>query len=114
MTAGEVVATIVETMSGADRSSYAEARASAQVTLAEARKRAAVAERDAARAGELGGVLSEREEVVARKVAQGKSNRAIADELDVTEGTMKVFLSKIFAKLGISNRTELAIMVKGL
>lgn len=59
------------------------------------------------------GVLTDREEVVARKVAQGKSNRDIASELDVTEGTVKVFLSKIFAKLGISNRTELALMVQG-
>lgn len=70
VTAGEVVATIVETMSGADRSSYAEARASAQVTLAEARKRAAVAERDAARAGELGGVLSERERLERDQVVE--------------------------------------------
>lgn len=59
--AGDVLATITETMSGAERSSYVEARAAAMVEVAEARKRLAAAEADLTRSAELGGVLSERD-----------------------------------------------------
>jgi cobalt-zinc-cadmium efflux system membrane fusion protein len=68
--AGEVLATIVETMSGADRSSYGETRAAAKVRLAEARKALAVAERDFARIGGLGEVLSERERLEREKAVE--------------------------------------------
>jgi len=40
--------------------------------------------------------------------ARGLRNREIAEELGVTEGTVKVYLHSIFEKLGVSTRTELA------
>jgi len=33
----------------------------------------------------------------------------IANELGVTEGTVKVYLHGVFEKLGVSSRTELAV-----
>ena len=36
-------------------------------------------------------------------------NREIAEELGVTEGTIKVYMHAIFEKVGVSSRTELAI-----
>jgi two-component system, NarL family, nitrate/nitrite response regulator NarL len=53
--------------------------------------------------------LSDRERDVSRLVAQGLRNRAIADELGLSEGTIKVYLNRIYEKLGISSRTELLL-----
>jgi cobalt-zinc-cadmium efflux system membrane fusion protein len=86
--AGEVLATITESMSGADRSSYGEARAAAKVRLAEARKSLVVAERDFARIGGLGQVLSERErlerekavDVAREEVRQAEASAAALDD----------------------------------
>lgn len=53
--------------------------------------------------------LAPRERQLIRYVRRGLRNREIAKELGVTEGTVKVYLHAIFEKLGIKNRTELAI-----
>jgi len=53
--------------------------------------------------------LAPRERELVRYVRQGLRNREIAKELGVTEGTVKVYLHAIFEKLGVKNRTELAI-----
>jgi two-component system nitrate/nitrite response regulator NarP len=53
--------------------------------------------------------LSRRERELVALVAQGLRNREIARELGITEGTVKVYLNAIFDKLGVANRTELAI-----
>jgi two-component system nitrate/nitrite response regulator NarP len=53
--------------------------------------------------------LAPRERELIRYVRQGLRNREIAKELGVTEGTVKVYLHAIFEKLGVKNRTELAI-----
>ena len=50
------------------------------------------------------GSLSEREVQVLRLVAAGKTNRAIADELFISEKTVARHVSNIFDKLGVSNR----------
>jgi two-component system nitrate/nitrite response regulator NarP len=42
-------------------------------------------------------------------VRKGLRNREIAAQLGVTEGTIKVYLHNVFDKLGVKNRTELAI-----
>jgi ATP/maltotriose-dependent transcriptional regulator MalT len=49
--------------------------------------------------------LSEREAQVLRLLAAGKTNRAIADELFISEKTVARHVSNIFNKLGVSNRT---------
>lgn len=54
------------------------------------------------------GGLTAREREVAWLVAQGKSNRAIADELVVGVSTVEAHITHIFSKLGFSSRTQLA------
>jgi DNA-binding NarL/FixJ family response regulator len=56
-------------------------------------------------------LLTQREKEVAKLVAQGKSNKDICHILFLTEGTVKNYLSKIFEKLELTNRTELALFV---
>ena len=50
-----------------------------------------------------------RERELIKCVSQGLRNREIAKQLGVTEGTVKVYLHNVFDKLGVKNRTELAI-----
>jgi DNA-binding NarL/FixJ family response regulator len=49
--------------------------------------------------------LSPREHQVLILVAQGETNRGVASRLHVTEATVKTYLARIFAKLGVSDRT---------
>lgn len=55
--------------------------------------------------GALPGGLTEREAEVLRLVAAGKSNRAIAGELFLSQKTVARHLSNIFTKLGVSSRS---------
>lgn len=50
--------------------------------------------------------LTERERQVLGQLALGKTNKEIAQELVITERTVKFHVSSIFSKLGVSNRTE--------
>ena len=52
--------------------------------------------------------LTEREESVLVRVAEGKSNAKIAAELNLSESTIKFHLRNLFAKLGVANRNEAA------
>jgi DNA-binding NarL/FixJ family response regulator len=54
------------------------------------------------------GKLTAREVDVARLVARGYSNRAIAEQLFISESTVKVHVRHILEKLGARSRTELA------
>lgn len=54
--------------------------------------------------------LAPRERAIARLVRAGLRNREIADELGLTEGTVKVCLHRMYEKLGVANRTELAML----
>lgn len=51
--------------------------------------------------------LTERELQVVRLAATGKTNRAIANELCLSEHTVKNYLFKVFEKLGVTSRVEL-------
>jgi DNA-binding NarL/FixJ family response regulator len=53
--------------------------------------------------------LSKREEEIARLVAEGMSNRQISQQLTLSEHTIKNYLFRIFEKLGVSTRVELAL-----
>jgi two-component system nitrate/nitrite response regulator NarP len=53
--------------------------------------------------------LTRRERDLVELVRQGLKNRDIAAQLGVTEGTVKVYLHTIFDKVGVENRTELAM-----
>ena len=50
--------------------------------------------------------LSPREREVLTLIAQGKSNRTIADELFLSERTIEGHVARIFAKLGVRSRAE--------
>jgi len=54
--------------------------------------------------------LSGREIEVLRRVAAGKSNKLIAAELDISEGTVKTHMKSILPKLDASDRTH-AVMI---
>lgn len=53
--------------------------------------------------------LSERETEIIRLIARGLPNKVIAQQLSVSEKTIKNHISRIFAKLGITARTQAAI-----
>lgn len=55
--------------------------------------------------------LTQRELDVVKLVAQGKSNKDICHMLFLTEGTVKNYLTKIFGKLELTSRTELALFI---
>jgi DNA-binding NarL/FixJ family response regulator len=55
-------------------------------------------------AGRAGG-LSAREAEVLRLIAEGRTNRAIATELGISERTVDRHVSNIFAKIGVSSRS---------
>lgn len=52
--------------------------------------------------------LTPREREVLARVAAGRTNRQIAEELFISESTAGVHVSNILAKLGVSSRTEAA------
>ena len=54
-------------------------------------------------------VLTEKEMMVVAGVTQGLRNRDIAQEMGATEQVIKNYLRKIYSKLGISDRLELAL-----
>lgn len=54
--------------------------------------------------------LSEREREVLRLLANGLSNSDIAKTLFLSEGTVKNYVSVIFSKLGVTDRTQAAIL----
>jgi DNA-binding CsgD family transcriptional regulator len=69
----------------------------------------ALAESPPARAMQRGiAELTKREQDVVDAVAEGLSNREIAARLRLSEHTVKNYLFRIFEKLGVSNRVEVA------
>ena len=57
--------------------------------------------------------LTEREGAILELIGAGKSNRDIAQALDLAEGTVKNHVSNILSKLHARSRTELAIRALG-
>ena len=57
-------------------------------------------------------LLTERERQIMRWVSEGLSNKEIARQLNISEGTIKVHLHHIFEKLAIKHRTALAALAK--
>jgi len=53
--------------------------------------------------------LTERQLDVLRLIIQGKPNKLIARELQLSEGTVKIHLASIYRALNVSNRTEAAM-----
>ena len=57
------------------------------------------------------GALSAREHEVAGLVAEGRTNREIAGRLFLSEKTIETVLSRVFRKLGVRSRVEVAALV---
>ncbi|MFI2365582.1 LuxR C-terminal-related transcriptional regulator [Promicromonospora sp. NPDC019610] len=60
--------------------------------------------------GQWTDLLTERELDVARLVVQGRTNRQVAANLYVSVRTVEVHLGRVFRKLGVRSRTELAVL----
>ena len=54
--------------------------------------------------------LTQREHDILSHLAEGRSNRDIAQRLYLSEKTVKAHLAAIFRKLGVTNRTQAAMM----
>jgi len=54
--------------------------------------------------------LTKRERQIVARVARGRTNREIAQELNIGEQTVKNHLSGIFEKMQVRNRLELALL----
>ncbi len=57
--------------------------------------------------------LTERQKAVLEHLGRGESNKAIARRLGIREGTVKVHVRQIMRKLGVANRTQVAIACAG-
>ncbi len=55
--------------------------------------------------------LTERQTEVLSLMAHGKSNRSIAEQLGLSEGTVKIHITAIFKALGVSSRTQALVTV---
>ena len=58
--------------------------------------------------------LTPRELEIVRMVAHGLRNKAIAERLSISEGTVKVHLHNIYEKLGVEGRMELLLLAQEL
>jgi NarL family two-component system response regulator LiaR len=54
--------------------------------------------------------LTRREQEVLELLASGRSNKRIAFELGISEKTVKAHVGRVLAKLGVSDRTEAAVL----
>ncbi len=64
---------------------------------------------ETAKAADTESILSEREQEIARLIAQGATNKEIAENLFITENTAKVHVKNILNKLELKNRQQLAV-----
>jgi len=55
-------------------------------------------------------LLTDRERSVLKLLAQGQSNKNIGKTLQLTEGTVKGYVSNILAKLKLEDRTQAALL----
>jgi DNA-binding NarL/FixJ family response regulator len=58
--------------------------------------------------------LSPQQFKVLTRVAEGRLNKQIADELGIQERTVKAHMSAIFEKLGVRNRTQAGVLLRTL
>ena len=76
---------------------------------ADAAQRARLAEGDV-RGAKLAG-LTPREEALMHRVAAGKLNKVIADEMNISVRTVEVYRARVYAKLGVRSAAELATLL---
>ncbi len=101
----EVPATILATLE--DRARDIDPEATARRVLAELERRPATpAPAAAGPAGAPPDLLTDREAEILGLVADGLTNRTIAETLYLSTGTIKWYLSQVYSKLGVSSRTQ--------
>ena len=61
--------------------------------------------------GEMLAGLTQREQDVMHRVAAGKLNKVIADEMNVSMRTVEVYRARVYAKLGVRSSAELATLL---
>ncbi len=66
-----------------------------------------IARRDAT--GDPNRLLTARELEIVRMIAEGLRNKAIAERLSISEGTVKIHLHNVYEKLGLDGRLELML-----
>ncbi len=59
---------------------------------------------------QLGANLTDRERQVLALLVEGMTNKEIAKQLSLSDGTVRVYVSHVLAKLGVGNRTEAATL----
>ena len=64
--------------------------------------------------GELGKILTEREQEVVEHVAEGLTNKEIARKLEISPATVKVHVERLISKLGVADRTQAAVVATKL
>ena len=101
----ELVSTLRRVNSG---QSYVTPALAAQLLAAEHKGAATALSADAS----PGARLTAREQQIVERVGKGLSNQEIAEELDLTESTIKHYMTRILQKLGFRNRTEAAIFAR--
>ena len=62
---------------------------------------------------ELAPDMTEREKEICTLLAEGLTNRQIAEQLYISEGTVKNYISSIYDKTGIHDRGKLIVAMKG-
>jgi NarL family two-component system response regulator LiaR len=62
------------------------------------------------KSAQVGDDLTERERQVLALIAEGMTNKEIAQQLSLSHGTVRVYVSQVLAKLEVGNRTEAARM----
>ena len=67
-----------------------------------------------AEAASLRQLLTSRECEVLRLVAEGLSNKGVAEQLKISEGTLKLHLHHIYHKIGASGRSDLITLSRRL
>jgi len=56
-------------------------------------------------------LLSRRESDIVALLAQGKTNKEIARGLFISENTVKIYIKRLFIKMGVSSRSELIFSI---
>ncbi|MEM7721420.1 MAG: LuxR C-terminal-related transcriptional regulator [Pseudomonadota bacterium] len=54
--------------------------------------------------------LTARQKQILEALSHGSTNKDIANEMDISEGTVKLHMSAILKRLGVQNRTEAALL----
>lgn len=66
------------------------------------------------READLSRLLTAREREVLERIARGLTNKEIARELDISPATVKVHVERIIGKLGVTDRTQAAVLATQL